>query len=432
MRRLMLLVSVATFVPQSARPQATLASRVASAPDGLIRMQYDSRTGVCGNGRDVIAFRHSYSSRNMQSYGHWSDAKCVVGPLRVTLTVTNGQVAQMQAQVGGTWPSASAHVTDLGTVPARDAAAVIFSLIPRLETSSETRRGRLLLPAVLADEAPVTAPLLALARDNARRDDTRRDAIHWLGTLGDESVVPALVAFAKRGGSLERDDGRGDEGLASSAVAALSSIEGGGGIPALVDLSRAESVGTRRNAVFWLGQSGDPRAIRTLHTVIENSGEDMRVRVHAIFSLSNSDETPAAQFDYLRSIYARLDDDRLKEAIFQGMAQDREKGGSWLLAVASDAKEPTALRRKAVFWAGQRDGTATADIVKVYKTADSRDMREHTIFVLSQRNDDAATDALIDIAKTDSDSHMRSKALFWLAQKHDGRVSKLLTDILVK
>ena len=215
-------------------------------------------------------------------------------------------------------------------------------------------------------------------------------------------------------------------------MAALSTLDGDVGVPALIDLARGGSVGVRRNAVFWLGQNGDPRARRMLHTVIENGNEDDRVRSHAIFSLSQGGDTPGSEYAYLRSIYPRLDSDKLKESVFQGMMQDEDGGGRWLIERARDPKEPMKNRRSALFWAGQRAATPTADLLSVYRDAGDSDLREHAIFVLSQRQDDAATDALIDIAKHDGDTRMRGKALFWLAQKNDPRVTKLISDLIVK
>jgi hypothetical protein len=55
-------------------------------------------------------------------------------------------------------------------------------------------------------------------------------------------------------------------------------------------------------------------------------------------------------------------------------------------------------------------------------------LKEHAIFVLSQRSDDAAFNELMRIAREDSDKRMRAKALFWLGQKDDPRVAKLIQD----
>ena len=84
-----------------------------------------------------------------------------------------------------------------------------------------------------------------------------------------------------------------------------------------------------------------------------------------------------------------------------------------------------------MFWAGQGHASV-ADIKSLYATVSEQRLREHVIFVLSQRDEEAATNALIEIARSDADREMRRKALFWLAQKDDPRVTKLITDLVVK
>jgi HEAT repeat protein len=321
-------------------------------------------------------------------------------------------------------------VTELGSIPPSEASAYLFGLVPSLERS--TGKDRLLLPAVLADGAPVIQPLLALARDTAREEHTRRAAVQWLGLLGDASVIPALVRFARDEVDDEGNDKAGKKSLAGSAVAALSMLEGDAGVPALMDLARTGSVGTRRNAVFWLGQNGDPRARRMLHTVIEDANESRRVRSHAIFSLTHSGDTPLSEFTYLGNLYPRLDDTELKEAVIQGMAEDDADGGRWLVGRALDERESRKLRKSALFWAGQREATPTAELVRAYRELREPELREHAIFVLSQRKDDAATDELLRIARDDRDTSMRGKALFWLAQSDDPRVKKLIADLILR
>jgi HEAT repeat protein len=422
------MTGVSTAVLAAPLGAQSLASRVSQSPDGVVRMQVDSRMGVCGDGRDVVGYRSAIFASNFQSIGgRWSNSSCEPGPLRVALTVANGEVRQLRTHVGGRWPSTGARVTDLGAVPPQEASAYFFSLVPQLER--ETGKDRLLLPAVLAQDAPVIQPLLTLARDARRTESTRRMAIQWLGLLGDASVIPALVGFVRGDTGDDEDDKH--KGVGGAALAALSTLEGDVGIPALMDLARNGSVGTRRNAVFWLGQNGDPRGRRLLHTVIEDDKEASRVRSHAIFSLMNGRETPESEFAYLRGMYPRLDDE-LKDAVLQGMHKDDGPGSRWLIERALDAREPMKHRKNALFWAGQREATPTADLVRVYRESQELTLREHAIFVLSQRQDDAATDALIRIAKEDRDTKMRGKALFWLAQKDDPRVKKLIADLVLR
>jgi HEAT repeat protein len=408
----------------------SLASRVAEAPDGVVRITTAARAGVCGDGRDLVGYKNALFARNFQTMGRWTAEQCVPGPLRVTLSVADGRVTQMRTQVGGTWPATESRVTDFGVVPPREASAYFFSIVPRLDRV--TNNNRLLLPAVLADDAEVVPPLLAMARDASHPVDLRRQSVHWLGVLGDATVIPVLVGFAREDVDEEGND-KGKRGLGSTAVAALSMLEGDIGVPALIDLARDANVGTRRNAVFWLGQNGDPRARRMLHTVIENDREANRVRTHAIFSLTNGSDLVSSEFGYLRGLYARLDGVELKEAVIQGMTRDDDaEGGHWLIQRALDATESSRLRKSALFWAGQRSATPTSDLVSVYRDGRNRDLREHAIFVLSQRHDEAAIDALLRIAREDGDTQMRGKALFWLAQKNDPRVTKLIADLVLK
>jgi HEAT repeat protein len=420
---------VALLVASSASAQS-IAAHVAQAPDGVVRVQFDGRVGVCGDGRDMVGYRNMLFARNFQSFGKWSAPRCVSGPLRVSLTVAGGTVREMRTQVGGSWPATDSRVTDLGVVPAGDASAYFFSAVPRLESAAG--KDRLLLPAVLADDAPVIEPLLALAHDTRRTEQIRRQAVQWLGLLGDASVIPALVQFARDDVDEEGNDKAGKKGLGSAAVAALSTLDGDVGVPALIDLARTGSVGTRHNAVFWLGQNGDPRARSMLHTVIENANEASRVRSHAIFSLSNGSDTPESEYAYLRSVYSRLESDELKERVLQGMQSDESGGGRWLIERALDTRESHRLRKSALFWAGQRESTPTAELLRVYRETPDAGLREHAIFVLSQRKDDAATDALMGIAREDRDTRMRGKALFWLGQKDDPRVRKLIADLILR
>jgi hypothetical protein len=415
-----------------AAAQTSIAQRVTRAPDGIVRVQYASRAGACGNGRDIIGLRHAFFMESVQSYGgHWTAEQCQPGPVRVALSVAAGRVTQLKTYVGGTWSGGSGRITDLGTVPSAEAAAYFFGLVPQLEGAG--KRDRLLLPAILAYDPNAVSRLTALARDPARTRDIRRESIQWVGLLGDASVVPTLVAFVRQAPPSaaradDDDEGPGEEGIGTAAVGALSFVENHAGIPALIDFAHNGQGWARRSAVFWLGQSGDPRALSVLHTIIENPNETDAVRARAIFSLSHGDSIPLAEFAYLRNIYPRLASTRLKEAILMGMSEERSSSGSWLIEKARDRSESMESRKKAIFWAGQRRSTPTKDLAEFYRTTSEGELREHTIFVLSQRDDEAALNELLRIARDDSDKRMRGKAVFWLAQKDDPRVAKLISD----
>ena len=66
-------------------------------------------------------------------------------------------------------------------------------------------------------------------------------------------------------------DGKGtdDEEVKKQAVFALSQRRNGEAIPALIEVARNNRYPeVRRSALFWLGQSGDPRAISLFEEIL--------------------------------------------------------------------------------------------------------------------------------------------------------------------
>jgi HEAT repeat protein len=427
------LALLALALPHALAAQSTIASRIAAAPDGEVRMTYATRPNACGDGKDVVAVGHALNVYpSMESYGRWSGVTCVPGPARVAVTVRGHEVVGIRARVGGAWKSDSGVLLDLGRVPAREAAAYFLSLAPRL---GGTSRNNPLLAAALADSAIIVPDLLRLAQNTTLSRETRRRAVHWVGIVGDASAVAPLTALARvdmEAGRANADDPGPGDGMESSAVGALAMLEDGAGMNALMDLARHGSPAVRKAAVFWLGQSDDPHGRALVRTVVDDVNETEAVRGAAIFALGQGENTGASDLAFLRTAFDRLPSERLKDRVLMAMSQgDSEEGTRWLLAQARDERQPMEVRRKAVFWAGQGHARL-ADLTSLYDAARESRLREHVIFVLSQRNEESATDALMSIARNDHDREMRKKALFWLAQKNDPHVTKLIAELVTR
>ncbi|HEX7980672.1 MAG TPA: HEAT repeat domain-containing protein [Gemmatimonadaceae bacterium] len=428
------LAAAVTLAPAlGAQAGSSIARRVAAAPDGEVRLTYATRSNVCGDGRDGVTIgRSMYFGTNTESYGGWSNMRCEHGPARVTLTVEGHRVVGVRTRVAGSWSSASSGVTDLGTVPAAEAAAYFLSIVPALDEGGRARNSPMLAAAV-ADSANVAPEMLRLGRTASLSRETRRRAVHWSGALGDASMVAPLVELARssgKEGSSADDVGPGN-GLEGAAAGALSAIPDDAGVPALTGLARDGSESVRKAAVFWLGQRDDEKSRAVVRTVAANDKETDAVRKSAIFALSQGEPSKADEA-FLESLFNRVESETLKDRVLFSVSQRRDNEGTrWLLAKARDDQQPIEVRRKAVFWAGQGDAKV-ADLKALYTATSERRLREHVIFVLSQRNEEAATNALIEIVRNDADRDMRKKALFWLAQKDDPRVRQLITDLVVK
>ena len=221
-------------------------------------------------------------------------------------------------------------------------------------------------------------------------------------------------------------------------------------------------VEVRRQAVFWLSQVHSERALTALDSILHQS-TDEEVQEKAIFALANTntekgnatlrayaqsnapDELRAkAVFwlgqssrrspentAFLQSLFNKTNSEEIQNAVIQAMSETPgDEGAKWMLGIVQDPKQSVETRKKALFWAGQRHQMDINTLLALYPKLDDQELKEHFIFVLSERRETAAADKLIDIAKNDKDVEMRKKALFWLAQKNDPRAKQLLMEII--
>ena len=240
-------VAALAFAGAAATAQ-TIDRRVASAPDGTVRFSFAARPGVCGNGHNV----NIEDSRNPD----W-ESDCDNGPVRTVLTVSGGKVTRVRSYVGGRWRPAGAGVTDLGTVSAPEAASYLIDVASRAPGKSNEA----VFAATLADSAMIWPALVRLAKNDAVPRETRRSAVFWLGQAAGSAATASLDSLAS--------DVRGDRPIREAAVFALSQRPKDEGVPALIRVAQTDrDPDIRRKAMFWLGQSDDPRALALFENIL--------------------------------------------------------------------------------------------------------------------------------------------------------------------
>lgn len=222
----------------------SLEQRIRAVEDGQVRFSYAAREGVCGNGRNIMTSRRS---------SYW-EPDCEAGPVRVVLTMRDGRLTDVDTWVGGRWRAVEG-VTDLGTVPAPDAARTLLAL-----AGSGHRGGKdAILPATLADGITVWPDLIRLARDQDVPREVRKAAVFWLGQAAGEAAADDLVTLVD---NPERE-------VQESAVFALSQLRDDGGVEPLIRIARThDDPEIRKKAMFWLGQTGDPRVIALFEEIL--------------------------------------------------------------------------------------------------------------------------------------------------------------------
>ncbi len=245
----------------------SIAERVHAAPDGTVRFTFRARPDVCGSGNSVYV--GNYGSRNTSGERaaadvEW-DADCGRGPVRIVLDVHDHAVTGLRSYVGGRWRAVNG-VTDLGDVAPQAAAAYLVALARQ---SSVLVGRKAIFPATLGDSVVIWPPLMQLARDASVPSETRRDAVFWLGQMAGDTVTANLSQLVA--------EDTVDRAVRESAVFALSQQPHGDGIPALIRVAQTNrDPSVRKRALFWLGQSNDPRALTLFENILARPGKSGR------------------------------------------------------------------------------------------------------------------------------------------------------------
>jgi hypothetical protein len=227
-----------------------LVHRVAGLDEANLRVSFAARPGVCGNGGQGITIPDDHDSEE------WV-GDCERGPVRVSLRVRSGRVIDASTHVGGHWRTPTAGTTDLGTLPAKEAASALLALAEHAEDGA----GDLITAATLADSATVWPTLIKFARDTTLATETRRQAVFWLGQAAGAAATRGLDSIAL--------DTTGNLEVRKHAIFALSQRPADEGVPVLINIARTNPhAELRKTALFWLGQSEDPRAIALFEEIL--------------------------------------------------------------------------------------------------------------------------------------------------------------------
>jgi len=152
---------------------------------------------------------------------------------------------------------------------------------------------------------------------------------------------------------------------------------------------------------------------------------------------ANSSETdlgvvpPAEAARYMIAVARTIGGRSGSDAVSAAALADAPDVGPDLVTLVRDGKAPLDARKQALYWAGQTT-IPTRDLAQLYEGLDAFSLREHFVFVISQRRDDVAVDRLIDVARHDADMEIRKRAMYWLGQTNDPRATKFLRDLVTR
>jgi hypothetical protein len=196
----------------------------------------------------------STATRSLQTGDLWDRGRCTRGEARLRLLRDGGRVVEVEL---APLPGGSSGLRELA--PSR-AADLLLELARDGSTRTDAAETGIMASTLLPG-VDVWPRVLEIARDRTVDAEVREAAVFWLGQGAAEVVTEDLSALAR--------EAEEDDEIREAAVFALSQRPADEGIPALVDLVRTSRRGTvRRSALFWLAQSGDPRALELLQEIL--------------------------------------------------------------------------------------------------------------------------------------------------------------------
>ena len=250
--------TVAAWIVPLAAPVAgaqSLEDRVASAPR-IVAFEFTTRANVCGDGRSVTISDDSSagwmtrSRRSGISIGRRDNgdrAYCERGPARVIIDHDGRRVRDVRVTVGGSLDRADA---ELGAVTPADAARYLLAIAARIDGSASDDA---IMGAAIAADVKTWPRMLEIARDNNASESARKSSLFW---VSQEATAAATAGL----GAVAMDDDAASS-VRSDALFFLAQRKAEG-VPALIRVvNESKSIKLRKDAIWFLSQSRDPRAI---------------------------------------------------------------------------------------------------------------------------------------------------------------------------
>lgn len=241
--------------------QRPLAARLAGVGTGTAEFRFPARSGACGDGRTFIRV-----GRN-STFGSFSDdmdtRPCVPGPVRVVVTLASGAATRVKAYVGPE-PADNVGMVDLGTVTAAEGSSYLLDIAARTDVVRASRDA--IFPALLGEGVVAWPRLLQIARGETVTEHRRHsEATFWLGRYAAAKLDRSDDPFA--GDDQDESD---EQDVKGHAVFALSQLRGREGVEPLIQIARTnKDPYVRSKALFWLGESRDPRAIDVFEEILK-------------------------------------------------------------------------------------------------------------------------------------------------------------------
>jgi hypothetical protein len=227
------------------------AERVDAVRDGAVVFHFAARPEACSGDEDGYQ-----TSRNTILYnirGSYERAVCAFGPVYVRIERSGGETIALHFRIASA-PRGSDNAKDFGEIPAATAARYLITSARGLGPRNAERA----LGAASAADAATGTDFLALARVTDAPMDLRKNALFWAGQV--DVPIAQLTGI---------DSELRDRDLRRHYTFVLSQRSERAATDKLIDIvQHDDDREVKRQALFWLGQSRDPKAREFLRDLI--------------------------------------------------------------------------------------------------------------------------------------------------------------------
>lgn len=167
-----------------------------------------------------------------------------------------------------------------------------------------------------------------------------------------------------------------------------------------------------------LRRHGGKQAIDLLLDIIRNQ-TDSKLRATAIHTLGRTGDESVLPL--LKDLATTSTDEEIsKAAIFAISRFESDGARSMLLDLARNGKS-VEVRKDAIFWLSQHGDAAMDELMRLYATESSTEVKKQIVFALKRMGSPRALAKLYEIARNNNeDTDVRKDALHWIGQSGDG------------
>ena len=327
----------------------------------------------------------------------------------------------------------------------------VNDILKNFVRTSQSRKVRSTAVFWLGQSGGETEFLANIVRDDKETPDLRRVAAHGIGMSRDRNALTTLLSLyntvtprdVKRGiiHAVSENEHReeayafvlkvaktdADRDARRTAVHILGESERESAVDDLMSIFASDQDSdVKRTVIHALAEHKSPRAERHL-LELARSAPSADLRKQAIHQLG--EKGTEAMVDELMKLYAAEQTTDVKRHILHAFSEMKSpRAQAKILEVARNQNEPGDLRRHAIHLLGERGESALDELIRIFDSDRSNDVRRQILHAFSEMESQRAEDKLFEVARRSDNADLRRQAIHWIGEKASKRSLEFLRD----